>query len=382
MNTDILPKHIVNVTNESADINLFDAIGGDAISGQRVADEIKMLADFGIKTINIHINSPGGSILDGFSIFSAIKNSEATVNTHIDGVAASIAGIIAMAGEKIFMADFGRLMIHNPMIGGDDNPDDPKAKAALQSLKDSLITIFKGRTKKSKSELSEMMNKETWLSPQEALDQGFIDEIVKVTSTNRMALEEITNVLKPENSNTKKMEQVCAYLELTKDATEEAILVAIKKIAADRDQNKTDLEAKETELNEANETIEKQKKTIKGFEENQTELNKKIVEEAIDNAIKEGKIEKEKKDEIVEKFENNLEGLELMLGSLKAGAVKITNELNNSEETSADIPEGRKDWNLRKWEKEDPEGLENIRKNNPDLYKEMYKNQYKVEYAG
>lgn len=382
MNKDILPKYITNVNQDSADINLFDVIGGERISGQGVADEIQMLADFGVKTINIHINSPGGSILDGFSIFSAIKNSAATVNTHIDGVAASIAGIIAMAGDTIFMADFGRLMIHNPMIGGDDNPDDPKAKAALQSLKDSLITIFKGRTKKSKVEISEMMDTETWLNPQEALAGGFIDEITKVAATNKipLALEEITNILDPTKPT--KMKNLTSYLELTEDATEDAILNAVKKIAEARDTAVTDLATRTTELATANETVEKQKITIKSFEDNQAVTSKKIVEDAVDVAVKAGKLEKDKRDEIIEKFENNVPGLELMIGALKPNAVTIENKVIDTSSAETGIPADRKDWNFRRWEKDDAKGLENIKTNNLDLYKKMYKDQYDVEYAG
>ena len=156
------PQFIKNVSKDVAEINLFDEIGMGGISGQQFADEIQMLNDFGVKEIHININSPGGSIIEGFSIFSAIMNSEAEVHTHIVGIAASMAGVIAMAGVKITMVDFGKLMIHNP--SGSKDPDE-KEQNALDSLKDSLLVIFKNRTNKSKAELSDIMDSETWLNP-------------------------------------------------------------------------------------------------------------------------------------------------------------------------------------------------------------------------
>src|SRR3972149_5396231 len=96
-----LPKYIQNVGKEEADIYLFDEIGNGGINGQDFANEIQMLNDFGVTLINVHINSPGGGIIEGYSIFAAIINSKAEVHTHIVGVAASMAGIIAMAGRHI-----------------------------------------------------------------------------------------------------------------------------------------------------------------------------------------------------------------------------------------------------------------------------------------
>jgi len=116
MSEPFAPQFIKNVTKDAAEINLFDEVGEDGISGQRFADEMQMLVDFGVKEINININSPGGSIMDGFSIFHAITNSKATVNTNIVGVAASMAGIFALAGDHVTIVDFGKIMIHDPLI--------------------------------------------------------------------------------------------------------------------------------------------------------------------------------------------------------------------------------------------------------------------------
>ena len=373
---DYSPQYIRNISREKAEINLFDDIGNGGISGQAFADEMKMLNQFGVKEIHININSPGGSIMDGLSIFSAIRNSEAEVHTHIE-VAISMAGVIAMAGDIITMVDHGRLMIHNP--SGSNDPDE-KEQNALNSLRDTLLIIFKNRTRKSKSELSDIMDNETWLSPKEALEGGFIDEIISgkhiEKKKKRQAVAEIVNILNINKSET--MKNLCKYLDLSEDASESAILDAVKKINDELSIVKGDLETKDSELVKANETIKNQKTTIKGFEDKQTELNETLVNETIDKAEKDGLIDEKDKDEIKKEFKNNLTGLKMIVGKLKTPAQIITDQLNTSDGNS-EIPEGRKDWGFRKWEEEDPKGIEKIRNGNVKLYNEMYKAEYGVE---
>lgn len=381
MYDNFLPKYIASVSEDVAEINLFDEIGMGGISGQAFADEMQMLVDFGVKEIHININSPGGSIIEGFSIFSAIANSEAEVHTHIVGIAASMAGVIAMAGDKITMVDFGKLMIHNP--SGSSDPDENEQNA-LDSLKDSLLVIFKNRTNKSKEELSEIMDNETWLNPKEALKGGFIDEIVsskhKDKKRKRQPVAEITNILQSitNTSKTEKMKKVCKYLNLSEDATEESILDAIKEINDKLTESVTNLETKETELVDANKTIETQKETITGFEDKHTELTESLVDETLEKAVEDGVIQEDKKEEIKDHYKNDLTGLKLILGNIKSPAQIITDKLEG-EGGSTEIPEDRKDWNLRKWEKDDAVGLEKIRNDSPKLYAKMHKAQYGSE---
>ena len=373
---DYSPQYIRNISRERAEINLFDDIGNGGISGQEFADEIQMLNQFGVKEIHININSPGGSIMDGLSIFSAIRNSEAEVHTHIE-VAISMAGVIAMAGDRITMVDHGKLMIHNP--SGSNEPDE-KEQNALDSLRDTLLIIFKNRTKKSKSELSDIMNNETWITPQEALKGGFIDEIIsgrhEKKKKKRQAVAEIVNILnlnKPEN-----MKNLCKYLDLSEDASESAILDAVRKINDDLTTVTEELATKDSELVKATETIDNQKTTIKGFEDKQTELNETLVDETIDKAEKDGLIDEKDKEAIKEEFKNNLTGLKLIVGKLKTPAQIITDQLK-ADGGNSEIPKDRKDWGLRKWEQEDSKGVEEIRTNNVELYNTMYKAEYDVK---
>lgn len=379
MYEDYAPEFIGNINKETADINMFEQIAEG--SGQKFADEMEMLNQFGVKKINVNISGPGGSIMEGFPIFWAIRNSEVEVQVNIVGVAASMAGIIAMAGHTITIVDYGKLMIHNP--AGSKNPDD-KEKEAIQSMKDSLLVILKNRTGKSKDELSAIMDAETWLNPKQALEGGFVDEIVSTKhlekKKKKQPVAEITNILQSITNNQKpeKMKTVCKYLDLSEDASESAILDAIKKINNDLTDVKGELETEKSELVKAKETIDNQKTTITGFEEKQKELNKTLIEDTVEAAIKDEKFEEKDKEALVEKFENNLEGLKLVLGAVRSPAEIITNKLTGGKGNSV-IPEDKKDWGWRKLEEEAPKLAETIRTTNKELYKTLYKAEYGVD---
>lgn len=375
----LMPKYIQNVSREKAEINLFEEIGSGGISGQAFADEMQMLNEFGVKEIHVNINSPGGSVMDGLSIFAAIKNSEAEVHTHIE-VAISMAGVIAMAGDRITMVDHGRLMIHNP--SGSQNPDD-KEQTALDSLRDSLLIIFKNRSKVSEARLSEIMEKETWLTPREAFEGGFIDEIIsgkiKDKIKTRQAVAEIVNILNIKDN--KNMKAITKLLGLNEDATEVSIVEAIQSIQNDLAEERDNFSNKEKELTEANKTISDQKNTIAQFEDKQKELNKTVVEETIETAVKDGKFDEKDKEGLVKEFENNLTGLKMIVGKLRSPAQIITNQLNGNGNGGGSpvIPEDKKDWKFRKFEKEAPKLLAEIKDKHFDVYKTLYEAEYDVK---
>ena len=373
------PEFIGNLTKDTADINMFEQIAEG--SGQAFADEMDMLNKFGVKVINVNISGPGGSVMEGFPIFWAIRNSEAEVRVNIVGVAASMAGIIAMAGHTVTMVDYGKLMLHNPT--GSSNPDD-KEKEAIKSLRDSLIVILKNRTGKSKKELSAIMDAETWLSPAEALEGGFIDEIVSTKhlekKKKRQAVAEITNILQSitNTSKTEKMKELCKYLNLSEDASEQAILEAVRKINDKLTESEGSLETRDTELSDANKKIEAHETTITAFEDKQTEMTEALVNETVDKAKEDGVIQEDKVEEIKDHYKNDITGLKLILGNLRTPAEIITDKLK-AEGGSTEVPEDRKDWGFRKWEQEDSVGLDKIRNENVKLYNKMYKAEYDVE---
>lgn len=169
---------------KTAEIFIYDQIGVDFWAGEGVTPKsfISELRDIEKthKSLDLRINSPGGFVHDGFTIYNALKQSPLEINVYIDGLAASAAAFIAMAGNKIYMPKSAELMIHNAwgMVIGD--AEDMKKEAAhLESLNSMIMDIFVERTGKDKAAISSMMNSETWMSGEKAVELGFADELLE-----------------------------------------------------------------------------------------------------------------------------------------------------------------------------------------------------------
>lgn len=133
-----------------------------------------------VSTINLHINSPGGSVFEGVAIGNMLKQSNANVNVYVDALAASIASVIAMSGDTIFMPKNSMLMVHNPsnIVWGNAN-DMRKAADDLDKIGLSMQQTYLSKTgdKLDQSTLQELMNNETWLSADDALKYGLCDVV-------------------------------------------------------------------------------------------------------------------------------------------------------------------------------------------------------------
>lgn len=158
-------------------IKLYGVIGSywDDAHPKYVGDEIDALkAD---DEIVVHINSPGGSATAGVAIYNALKNHPGQVTVIVDGIAASSASIVAMAGDKIVMRKGALMMIHNPwsITMGDAN-DHRKSADVLDKHRDSLAEIYVAASGKSVDDVNDIMAEETWYTAQEAVDAGFATE--------------------------------------------------------------------------------------------------------------------------------------------------------------------------------------------------------------
>lgn len=149
------------------------------VSASGFRDALKQLGD--IKELNLHINSPGGSVFQGIAIYNMLKESEAKVNVYVDGVAASIASVIAMAGDSIFMPSNSMMMIHNPYTYAVGNANELRKTADfLDKLTDASKQAYldKAGNKLTSDKIQQIMDDETWLSAQEAVDLGLADEVL------------------------------------------------------------------------------------------------------------------------------------------------------------------------------------------------------------
>ena len=203
--------NIQNKAGETADIYIFDEIGTYGVTAQDFISEIKGLKDM---PINLRINSLGGDVFDGMAMYNVIKRRESKTTVYIEGIAASIATIIALGADEVIMAENSLFMIHNAWGGTSGEAKDMRKTAeTLDKITSELTDIYVKKTGLSVDALAEMMDEETWLNAQEAFDLGFIDTIsdsIKVAAKydvskfKNITQEEIKNKLSI-NINNKKM---------------------------------------------------------------------------------------------------------------------------------------------------------------------------------
>ncbi|OJF92785.1 head maturation protease, ClpP-related [Pararhizobium antarcticum] len=159
-----------------AEVVIYDEIGAYGVSAKGFLAELGALPD--ATPLALRLNSPGGSVFDAVAIYNAIKRHSGTVTVWIDGIAASAASYIAMAGDEVIMPENAFLMIHDPagMVMG--SATDMRAMAeALDKIKGSLLQGYAAKSGRPQEEIAPLMAAETWLDAKDALDLGFADRI-------------------------------------------------------------------------------------------------------------------------------------------------------------------------------------------------------------
>ena len=161
-----------------AEILLYDEIGALGITAQQFAAELKALGDLSLISLRIH--SPGGSIVDGTAIYNLLKHHPARVEAHIDGVAASMASVIAMAADIVFMPANAMMMVHRPWgIQGGEADDMRRYADLLEKLEGSMVAAYMAKTKKSEADIKALLKAETWMDGREAVAAGFADQLTE-----------------------------------------------------------------------------------------------------------------------------------------------------------------------------------------------------------
>lgn len=168
---------IYNKVNE-VEILIYEQIGTvgdeDGITAKNFANELKSYPG---RPISVRINSPGGNLFEGITIYNILKNHNGKVTVYVDGIAASAASLIAMAGT-VSMPGNAMMMIHDPMgvvIGGPDDMD--KHSDLLRKLKGTIVSVYHDKTNLPRKEIEQMMTDETWFTASEAKEKGFADVV-------------------------------------------------------------------------------------------------------------------------------------------------------------------------------------------------------------
>lgn len=348
-------KHVVGKAenDQPAIIRFFGSV--DCCSVQEFNDEFLWLQDV-VKPskIVVMINSEGGSVIQGMSVFSIIQSCPIEVDCVIEGIAASMGSVIWAAGDNLFMHDYSLLMIHNPFNYGD--PEDPDTKQVIDAFKSQIATIYRKRFGMSKEQVQKIMDGEedvdgTFFTAQEAVKAGFIDasHVIKTSKairdkvTNQIdgvadapslrnimlsvaaeidenkLLEEVAAIhnqidnsnfqdLKTmkENNETLNFDTVSAQLGISKDAQMAEVtarIAALIKSEADLKElqaKNADLEikfnGKEAELTNVKSELEEVKASLKQYQDAEAAAREAEITAVIDDAVKAGKIDESAKE--------------------------------------------------------------------------------------
>lgn len=162
---------------DSASIYIYDVISADwGVSALAVIAAIEQAGD--VKTLNVHINSPGGDVFEGRAIMAALRRFAGNKVAHIDSLCASAATSIALACDEVVMAEGAFFMIHNSMTIGYGNKNDLRDTAdTLEKIDGAITNDYVAKTGKDAADIRAWMDAETWFTAAEALDNGFIDRV-------------------------------------------------------------------------------------------------------------------------------------------------------------------------------------------------------------
>lgn len=357
-----------NVVDGIATMLIYKHIGNDTqlgfgIDGNSFANEIMYVNEYysdSVNKINVRINSTGGDVQEGLSIVSAILNSKIPCDTYIDGMAYSMAGVIAMCGKKKHMADYATFMMHN--VSGSTNDE------VLDLLTNSLAKIFEMNSTLTMDKCKELMARETWMDATDCMNNGLIDEIV-VTNNNKtisnnlilykskIELHSFYNSILIEQPKKIKMIKLTNLLKLNNEASEDVIVAEVESLQNTVTESTNTIETLTTENTEL-------KAKLKSFEDAEIALEVAEVELTINNAITEGKITAESKDKWLNRKLNSV-SLKEIFAEIKTTPVhvSVSNVINEKKEI-----EGKENWTFSDWEKKDSKGLAEMAANNKPAF--------------
>jgi ATP-dependent protease ClpP protease subunit len=315
----------------------------EGVNGAIFQEELLSLCQMGKKSIDVWINSGGGSIVEGFTIFSTILNAPIQVNTYCMGLCASIAGVIFQAGNKRVMSDYGILMMHNPWGGDNDK--------ALEAMKKSLVVMLSAKSKLSTSKMDAIMSEETWYDSSQTLKAGLCDEVL---STSEKPLEKSLtsySIAKNYFNNaiskpiiSMNFKSICNRLSIAEVDSELALMDSIEEIVNKAKRSKAEaekeLEDSKNEFKKKKEEMDALEDKCKNLEEEMNGYKAKAEDEAknarkieaknlVEIHVKRGAIQNSSLEKWVNLAVNDFEGTKEMLEDIapsKSAPAKIEGE--------------------------------------------------------
>lgn len=277
------------IQNESADIYIYNEISSwdyeDVTSAQSFRKDLESLGN--VKNINVMINSPGGSVGDGLTIASLLQRHSAYVTAYVDGMACSIASVIACAADKLVMGRSSLLMVHNALTYTYGSAKDLRKQADdLDAVTASLrqMYLMKAGDKLTEEKIKELMDNESWLSAKECVELGLCDEILE----NNKMVAKLPNKFMNMYSNVPKellnQSEVVDMknTEIVQDTVEKTVETA--EVQPDTNESTKEVIKNSVEIDERDVKIEKLENTIKALKEEKSSIEAKL-NEANDKVI-------------------------------------------------------------------------------------------------
>ena len=356
----------VNKATREAVMRLYGEIGSK-IDGDYFAQQLASLDAEDLDMIRIRVNSPGGYVFQGMSIVSALLSMNTPVCVHIDGIAASMAAVIAVAADKVCMMDYAKMMIHDPYFADTDSKTmSAKQRKMLARLTDMLRQVLVRRGM-DEATMSKLMREETWFSAEEAKNAGLCDEITSSARNEYMRLEPMQLVAaineEYQSTNHQPMEKVNLSAEAivalgskSGQLDEAAVSAAIVAAIAGKDKEIAALKAEKEKAEAEIARLKKEKEDAVAAE----------ASAFADRLLKEGKIDASAKDAVVETYKANPENARKIFGSVPE-RTKLSSMVNKSGGDSGK-------YASMSWDELDKAGLlAELKTNDPDLYEKKYK---------
>jgi len=173
------------IDRDRGELRLYGDIGfpRGGMTARDFDDQLKAMGR--VSTINLRIHSEGGDVYDAVAMFSALRRHPARIEVDIDGVALSAATLVMMAADRIRIVQDGKIMVHSPWSFTSGTASELRQKAdRLEAMQKTVVRMYAERTRQSEDAITQIMERETWMDPPEAMRLGFIDEI---TGAQRIA---------------------------------------------------------------------------------------------------------------------------------------------------------------------------------------------------
>lgn len=353
------------------ELRIYGPVGRWPLTGEEVKDSLRYYADG--KSVTVCVNSPGGSVLEGYAIFNALQAYPGRVSTRIEGVAASVASLLALAGRPVKMCRNALLMIHNPTVETDgDAAELRKSAEVLDKVKAQMVAAYAAKTGRRADEIAAWMDAETWFDADEALAAGFVDEIVEpvfraepqaFAKRDPSAVWTAFRAAAGTPFDGADFEQPEKHVGMTNENDLNKFLAGL--VATDDDR------AAAAQIRGVLDENRRLKEAVAALEAEVVARDRRAVEEFLDAAVAEGRIAESERATYRKVAANNFEEAKKIVAS-KPKPRSLTAIVNRMSGYGA----GSESWTFREWMKNDPKGLEKMREHEPERFSRLHFDQY------